>query len=80
MLLIEAQNFTNRGYLYRYLKHPFSDTWMYFFTPATLARILGEMGLKVKAEFFLAWPSGGLQEPIGKILNVDRILFDRINC
>lgn len=82
MLIIEAPNFANRGYVYRWLKHPFSDTWMYFYTPATLKRILGEVGMKVKASFslpghqvgakrrlarFLTWTEYYLTESIAKI-------------
>ena len=82
MLIIEAQNFANRGYVYRWLKHPFSDTWMYFYTPATLKKILGEVGMKVKASFslpghqvgakrrlarFLTWTEYYLTESISKI-------------
>lgn len=47
MVLIEAQNFANRGLVYRWLGHPFDDTWMYFYTPRSLERILNQAGLKV---------------------------------
>ena len=82
ILIIESQNFANRGYVYRWLKHPFSDTWMYFYTPASLKRILGEVGMKVKASFslpghqvgargrlarFLTWTEYYLTESIAKI-------------
>jgi ABC-type Na+ transport system ATPase subunit NatA/SAM-dependent methyltransferase len=82
MLIIEAQNFANRGYVYRWLKHPFSDTWMYFYTPATLEKILVEAGMEVKASFslpghqvgakerwarFLTWTEYYLTEAIAKV-------------
>jgi SAM-dependent methyltransferase len=47
MLLIEAPNFANRGPVYRWMGHPFDDTWMYFYTPYSLERILKKAGLKV---------------------------------
>ncbi len=47
VLIIEAPNFANRGYVYRWLRHPFADTWMYFYTPDTLERILARAGLQV---------------------------------
>ena len=53
VLIIESQNFANRGYVYRWTRHPFCDTWMYFYTPDTLERLLGEAGMKVKARIFL---------------------------
>jgi SAM-dependent methyltransferase len=47
VLLVEAQNFANRGYVYRWLRHPFSDTWMYFYTPASLLRVLKKIGMEI---------------------------------
>jgi SAM-dependent methyltransferase len=47
MVLIEAPNFANRGPVYRWLGHPFDDTWMYFYTPRTLERVLNKSGLEV---------------------------------
>jgi SAM-dependent methyltransferase len=47
MVLIEAQNFANRGPVYRWMGHPFDDTWMYFYTPWSMERILKKAGLKV---------------------------------
>jgi SAM-dependent methyltransferase len=47
MVLIEAPNFANRGPVYRWMGHPFDDTWMYFYTPSSLERILNLAGLKV---------------------------------
>ena len=47
MVLIEAPNFANRGPVYRWMGHPFDDTWMYFYTPRSLERILKKAGLKV---------------------------------
>jgi SAM-dependent methyltransferase len=45
--LIEAPNFANRGPVYRWMGHPFDDTWMYFYTPKSLEKILNQAGLKV---------------------------------
>ena len=47
MVLIEAQNFANRGPVYSWIGHPFDDTWMYFYTPKSIERILSKAGLKV---------------------------------
>lgn len=47
VLIIEAQNFANRGYVYRWLRHPFSDTWMYFYTPSSLERVLEKIGMEI---------------------------------
>jgi SAM-dependent methyltransferase len=47
VLIIEAPNFANRGYVYRWLRHPFSDTWMYFYTPASLQRVLHSIGMEM---------------------------------
>lgn len=47
VLIIEAQNFANRGYIYRWLRHPFSDTWMYFYTPSSLERVLKKNGMEI---------------------------------
>jgi SAM-dependent methyltransferase len=68
MLLIEAQNFHNRGYVYRWLKHPFSDTWMYFYTPGSLKRLLGEAGMKVKANFSLPGHRVGSKRRLARLL------------
>lgn len=45
--LIEAQNFANRGRVYRWLSHPFDHTWMYFYSPETLEKMLHKAGLAV---------------------------------
>jgi SAM-dependent methyltransferase len=68
MLIIEGQNFANRGYVYRWLKHPFSDTWMYFYTPATLKRMLGEVGMRAKASFSLPGHQVGAKRPLARFL------------
>lgn len=47
MALIEAPNFANRGKVYRWLGHSFPDSWMYFYTPTSLEKILMKAGLKV---------------------------------
>jgi SAM-dependent methyltransferase len=46
-ILLESPNFTNRGLVYRWLGHAFDDTWMYFYTPRSLAGILKRAGLAV---------------------------------
>jgi SAM-dependent methyltransferase len=47
VLVIESQNFTNRGYVYRWARHPFCDTWMYFYTPSSFERVLNKSGLEI---------------------------------
>jgi SAM-dependent methyltransferase len=47
VILIESPNFANRGMVYRWLGHAFDDTWMYFYTPRSLAKILNRAGLQV---------------------------------
>jgi SAM-dependent methyltransferase len=47
IVLIEAQNFANRGPVYRWMGHPFDDTWMYFYTPRSMEKILNQAGLNV---------------------------------
>jgi SAM-dependent methyltransferase len=47
VVLIESPNFTNRGLVYRLMGHAFDDTWMYFYTPRTLEKILNRAGLEV---------------------------------
>jgi len=47
VLIIEAPNFANRGYIYRWFRHPFSDTWMYFYTPSSLERVLEKIGMEI---------------------------------
>ena len=53
VLIIEAQNFANRGKVYRWVKHAFDDTWMYFYTPKSLEKILNKAGMKLVARFGL---------------------------
>jgi SAM-dependent methyltransferase len=68
MLIIEAPNFINRGYLYRWLNHPFGDTWMYFYTPATLKGLLRKIGMKVKESFSLPGHQVGSEKQLARFL------------
>jgi hypothetical protein len=68
VLMIEAQNFANRGYVYRWLRKPFSDTWMYFYTPDTLKRLLGEAGMTVEASFPLPGHQVGAESRLVRLL------------
>ena len=68
ILVIEAQNFTNRGYLYRWLSHPIPPTWMYFYTPATLTRLLGKVGMKVQASLSLPGHQVGSKRRLARFL------------
>jgi len=45
--LIEAPNFGNRSKVYRWLGKAFPESWMYFYTPTSLEKILMKSGLKV---------------------------------
>jgi SAM-dependent methyltransferase len=45
--LIESPNFTNRGYVYRWLNHKFSEAWVYFYTPKTMDKIINKIGMQV---------------------------------
>lgn len=47
MVLIEAQNFANRGNVYRWLGQSFPDSWMYFYTLSSLEKILKNANLQV---------------------------------
>ena len=53
LVLLESPNFANRGRLYRWIGHHFDDTWMYFYTPATLEKMLNKAGMHVAARFDL---------------------------
>jgi SAM-dependent methyltransferase len=68
VLIIESQNFANRGYLYRWVKHPFPDIWMYFYTPDTLKRVLSEAGMKVKAQILLPGHRVGSKSRLSRFL------------
>ena len=68
VLLIEAPNFINRGYLYRWLNHPFGDTWMYFYTPATLKGLLRKIGMEVKESFSLPGHQVGAKRRLARFL------------
>jgi SAM-dependent methyltransferase len=68
VLIIESQNFANRGYLYRWARHSFCDTWMYFYTPDTLERLLSEAGMKVKARIFLPGHQVGATSRLARFL------------
>jgi len=68
MVFIEAPNFSNRGMVYRWIGHPFDDTWMYFYTPATLANLLAKVGLKVVARFDLPGHQVGSSKIVKRFL------------
>ena len=53
IILIESQNFTNRRWLYTLMKHRFDATWLYFYTPATLEKLLHKAGMKVVDKFYV---------------------------
>ncbi|MGB7913151.1 MAG: class I SAM-dependent methyltransferase [Desulfobaccales bacterium] len=53
LVMVEAPNFANRGRVYRWIGHHFDDTWMYFYTPATLEKILNKAGMHVGARLDL---------------------------
>ncbi len=53
LVLVEVPNFANRGRVYRWIGHHFADTWMYFYTPATLEKMLNKAGMHVAARFDL---------------------------
>lgn len=53
IVLIECQNFTNRGRVYRALGHRFDETWMYFFTPNTLTKLFSKAKMEVISRFDL---------------------------
>ncbi len=53
IILIEAPNFNNRGWVYQWVKHHFDETWMYFYTPRTLQKLLNKSGLDVIERFDL---------------------------
>jgi len=46
-LLVESFNFANRGPVYRWMGHAFGETFLYFYTPTTLEKILGKIGMRV---------------------------------
>jgi SAM-dependent methyltransferase len=47
LVLIESPNFTNRIRVYRWLGKSFPGSWMYFYTPHSLDKILEKAGLQV---------------------------------
>jgi len=53
LVLVESPNFANRGRVYRWIGHHFDDTWMYFYTPATLEKMLNKAGMQVAGRFDL---------------------------
>ena len=53
LILVESPNFANRGPVYRWMGHHFDDTWMYFYTPASLEKMLNKAGMHVAARFDL---------------------------
>jgi SAM-dependent methyltransferase len=62
IVLLEAQNFSNRGIVYRLMGRSFDDTWMYFYTPATLKNLLTKAGLKVVGRLDLPGHQVGSQK------------------
>ncbi|MGP8050752.1 MAG: class I SAM-dependent methyltransferase [Desulfobaccales bacterium] len=59
LALVESPNFANRGWVYRWLGHHFDDTWMYFYTPATLEKMLNKAGMEVAARLDLPGHQAG---------------------
>lgn len=47
LVLVEAPNFANRSKVYRWLGKSFPDSWMYFYTPTSMEKILKKAGLTV---------------------------------
>jgi SAM-dependent methyltransferase len=68
LILIEFPNFRNRGKVYRWMGHRFCETWMYFYTPETLEKMLYKAGLRVIAGFGLPGHQVGGQRLGAKLL------------
>jgi SAM-dependent methyltransferase len=47
MVLIEAPNFINRFQVYKWLRRSFPRSWMYFFTPSYLEKVLRKAAFQV---------------------------------
>ena len=45
--LIESPNFSNKGYIYRWKNHHFTKTWVYFYTPKSMEKIINLVGMEV---------------------------------
>ncbi len=53
MLAVHSLNFANRGHLYRLLQRAMPETWLYFFTPRTLTKLLEKAGFIVTEQINL---------------------------
>ncbi len=67
-MFLEAPNFANRGQVYRWLGHSFEDTWMYFYTPVTLGKILKKVGLQMVARLDLPGHRVGSGNPGARLI------------
>lgn len=47
IFLLESPNFNNRAFVYRLTSHRFAPTWMYFYVPKTLKRVVEAAGLRI---------------------------------
>lgn len=47
ILVIECQNFLNRGLIYRLIGHHYCDNFMYFYNRKSLSKILNKIGMQV---------------------------------
>jgi SAM-dependent methyltransferase len=68
ILLIEAPNFANRGLLYRWLRHPFGESFLYFYTPSTLGKVLEKIGLKVTDRIDLPGHQTGSRKSLARVM------------
>lgn len=78
IILIEAPNFTNRRWVYRLIKHHFDDTWMFFYTPKSLEKMLNKAGMKVVDRFYLPGHQAGGEKILSKILALAEYFYLQI--
>lgn len=69
VILIESPNFSNRGKVYRLMRHPFDNTWMYFYTPNTLAKLFSKAGMEVRARFDLPGHQVGARSKVRQTIS-----------
>jgi SAM-dependent methyltransferase len=79
-LLIEAPNFANRGLVYRWMRHSFGETMLFFYTPATLKKILHRIGMKVIDRIDLPGHREGSRKKLSRAMALAEYALTRAAC
>jgi SAM-dependent methyltransferase len=68
ILVVEAQNYTNRGSVYRWLGHRFLDNFVCFYTPDSLAKLMNKAGFAIIDRWDFPGHRVGSQNPRDRLL------------